>query len=60
MDSTPDDDLGNDAEGEDNQTDGDGTDDEDDHDWVTVDPDVYDLSLEKAVNTVATDFPVYP
>ena len=60
IDSTPDDDLENDAEWDDSQTDGNGTDDSDDHDRVTVDPQVYDLSLEKSLNTTATTLPVYP
>ena len=60
VDSTPDSDPTNDAEGNDDQTDGNGTDDSDDHDRVDVEVDVYDLALTKVSNTVATNFPVYP
>lgn len=60
VDSQPDGDPTNDAQGTDNQTDGDGTDDEDDADWADFVVEVYDLALTKVVNTVATNFPVYP
>ncbi len=50
IDSTPDDDQGNDAYGEDNETDGNGIDDEDDHDpEVFVVTPVFDLALQKVV-----------
>jgi len=60
IDSTADANNVNDPSSDDNGTDGDGTIDEDDHDPETITVDVYDLAIQKTINTLATQMPVYP